>query len=80
MERLAGGRTRLLDAQAPVVAATPVRLAEAGASVLAGEADLVRLNGIDRWIGGVHLSGDDARWRWDEGRESITAPSGRAVA
>jgi hypothetical protein len=32
----------------------------------------VALNGIDRWIGGVHLSGEVARWRWDEGTESIT--------
>jgi hypothetical protein len=31
----------------------------------------VALNAIDRWIGGVHLRGEDARWRWDEGTESI---------
>jgi hypothetical protein len=28
-------------------------------------------SGIDRWIGGVRLAGDDARWRWDEGTEAI---------
>ncbi len=45
----------------------------AGARVLAGDADHVALNGVDRWIGGVHLNGRDARWRWDEGTERITA-------
>jgi hypothetical protein len=34
----------------------------------------VRLNGLDRWIGGVHLVGREARWRWDEGTEAV-APS-----
>jgi hypothetical protein len=24
------------------------------------------LNGIDRWIGGVHLQGQETDWRWDE--------------
>jgi hypothetical protein len=43
----------------------------AGARVLAGETDHVELNGIDRWIGGVHLIGNDAQWRWDEGTESV---------
>jgi hypothetical protein len=32
----------------------------------------VTRNGIDRWIGGVHLSGHTVRWRWNEGTESIT--------
>jgi hypothetical protein len=27
-----------------------------GADVLAGRADAVALNGIDRWLGGVHLT------------------------
>ena len=37
------------------------------------EADHVALNGIDRWVGGVHLHGKAARWRWDEGTESVAA-------
>jgi hypothetical protein len=36
----------------------------------------VALNGIDRWVGGVHLQGRDAPWRWDEGTESVTGPAG----
>jgi len=34
--------------------------------VLAGKADHITLNGIDRWIGGVHLFGNQVPWRWDE--------------
>jgi hypothetical protein len=43
--------------------------------VLAGEADHVRLNGIDRWLGGVHLEGDEAAWRWDAAAGRLT-PAG----
>jgi hypothetical protein len=43
--------------------------------VLAGEADHVALNGVDRWIGGVHLRGHDVRWRWNEGTESVSQRS-----
>jgi hypothetical protein len=46
-------------------------LTDAGRDVLSGGADAVRMNGIDRWIGGVHLSGRDARWRWDAEEECI---------
>jgi len=48
----------------------------AGSSVLRGEADHVRLNGIDRWLGGVHLYGENV-WRWDgeHGRLASAAPS-----
>jgi hypothetical protein len=36
-----------------------------GRAVAAGEADHVRTNGIDSWIGGVHLSGHGPLWRVD---------------
>jgi len=39
--------------------------------VLAGRADQIALNGIDRWIGGVHLTGRDGGWRWDDGTETV---------
>ena len=48
-----------------------VAITDAGRAVLAGAADWIRLNGIDRWLGGVHLSaaaGGDVAWRYD--RES----------
>ena len=38
---------------------------------LAGQADQIALNGIDRWIGGVHLQGHHVPWRWDDGTETI---------
>ena len=41
-------------------------LTDTGRSVLAGEVDFVALNGIDRWLGGVHLSDDNTVWRWNE--------------
>lgn len=42
------------------------RVTAEGHQVLDRRADHVHLNGIDRKLGGVHLSGDEARWRWDE--------------
>src|SRR5512132_334308 len=74
--RLASGRVPLLRLDPPggqVTAGTGLRPTAAGRRVLRGEADHVALNGIDRWVGGVHLHGGAARWRWDEGTESIAA-------
>jgi hypothetical protein len=56
---------------AGVEASTRLRLTAAGRHVLDGLEDQVALNGVDRWIGGVHLSGGTAHWRWDEGIESV---------
>jgi len=44
---------------------TTYTLTTAGESVLAGQADWIQLNGIDQWLGGVHLHGAQAEWRWD---------------
>lgn len=41
-----------------------VLLTATGLKVLAGESDAVRVNGIDRWIGGVHLTPSND-WRWN---------------
>jgi len=74
--RLAAAPVPLLQldpAGGPVTAGTGLRPTAAGRRVLQGEADHVALNGIDRWVGGVHLHGEAARWRWDEGTESIAA-------
>jgi hypothetical protein len=71
IERMAAAPTPLLED------AVLLRLTDAGRDVLAGRADHVALNGIDRWIGGVHLSGSDVPWRWDEGTESVTSRRGR---
>jgi hypothetical protein len=42
----------------------PVGLTAFGEDLLAGNADWIAANGIDRWVGGVHLTPGDL-WRWD---------------
>jgi hypothetical protein len=37
-----------------------------GAAAIAGKEDFIRRNGIDLWLGGIHLAGKEATWRWDE--------------
>jgi hypothetical protein len=74
IDRMAHATTPLLDAapaNRPVDRATGLRLTETGARVLAGAADHVTRNGVDRWIGGVHLQGHHVPWRWDDGTEAI---------
>ena len=49
-----------------------VSLTDTGRSVLAGQLNRVTTCGIDRWLGGVHLQGRNALWRWDDpGRRVI---------
>ena len=74
MDRMAAGPHPLLRLDPPGRPAertTGVRLTGTGARVLAGQADQIALNGIDRWIGGAHLQGHNLPWRWDDGTESI---------
>jgi hypothetical protein len=42
---------------------TEVRITPRGRKVLHNEEDHIRLNGIDRWLGGVRMQGTKA-WRW----------------
>jgi len=42
------------------------QLTDAGRDVLGARADHVHLNGINRWLGGVHLLGNEVLWRWDD--------------
>jgi hypothetical protein len=64
----------LVDARTPLLAhegefregrspSGTFRLTDAGQAVLHGATDYIALNGIDRWLGGVHLT--DGRWRWN---------------
>lgn len=48
-----------------------ITITEVGCRVIEGRADHINLNGIDRWIGGVHLNGDKAAWRWDGASQRI---------
>ena len=49
-------------------------LTERGRAVLRGEEDFIALNGIDAWLGGVHLEGKEALWRWDHKRAELIRP------
>jgi hypothetical protein len=72
MSRLARAATPLRNAAPVIDRHTPLRLTDAGRRVLAGEADHVELGGVDRWIGGVHLTGRAVTWRWNEATEAVT--------
>ena len=49
-----------------------IELTEDGRRVLAGDADWIALDGIDRWLGGIHLVGKSVPWRWDaRGRKLV---------
>ena len=74
MARMATGPEPLLAADpAPVTRHSRLALTDTGRRVLDGGADHVALNGVDRWIGGVHLQGRAVPWRWDEGTEAAVA-------
>jgi hypothetical protein len=52
-----------------------VTITESGRQVIEDRADHIELNGIDRWLGGVHLKGDRARWRWDRASKRLVNQS-----
>jgi len=76
---------RLVTARHPLLTASPsgsdlspedlkratFAITEAGKRTLDGEVDFIDSNGIDTWLGGVHLTSDSTIWRWDEERSEI---------
>ena len=52
----------------------PVRLTRAGERVLDGQQDRVALLGLDRWLGGTHLTPATA-WRWDPAARLLIEPA-----
>jgi Domain of unknown function (DUF1835) len=47
-------------------------LTKSGQGVLDGHEDWITLRqGIDSWLGGVHLQGQNAAWRWDRSRRML---------
>lgn len=43
-----------------------------GRQLLAGQADWIKLHGgINRWLGGVHLAGEQPQWRWDGNKKTL---------
>jgi len=59
LRALANCATPVLSVEADAAAIT-----DAGRDVIGGARDFVELNGIDRWLGGVHLTPENV-WRWD---------------
>jgi hypothetical protein len=78
LRRLTSARTPLLSIQDLTddvdIRSLNVTITEAGRDVIEGREDGVALNGIDRWLGGVHLIGQDhSPWRWDGWRETLVS-------
>jgi hypothetical protein len=48
-----------------------IELTPSGRDVLAGRVDRVKESGIERWLGGVHLTGSGPHWRWDRAHEKL---------
>jgi len=57
-----------------VYGAQSLRLTPAGQQVLGQQADRVRLLGVDRWVGGTHVTADRT-WRWDPEARLFTEPA-----
>ena len=76
IETLDGGQLPaappLGDARA--FAGVSLRLTPAGERVLQHQADRVRLLGVDRWIGGSHITPGTA-WRWDPAAQRLLPPA-----
>jgi hypothetical protein len=77
LRTLAEAPLPLVHLDAPTEQALPARqgasLTALGREVLAGRADHARLNGLDRWVGGVRLHGRAPAWRWDPARALVTS-------
>ena len=66
LERLARGSAPLVR-----LSGEEASLTAHGEAVLGAEADAVALNGIDRWLGGVHLHAGARVWRWDPDERAV---------
>jgi len=49
------------------------RLTSLGKAVLVGNSDMLNVNRIDYWLGGVHLNEDQPVWRWNAEEGKIIA-------
>ncbi len=66
---------RLREAKLPLLQECNdgLELTDLGRAVLAGEKDQIAVNGIDRWLGGVHLRVGLPVWRWDPERGTLSS-------
>jgi DNA-binding transcriptional MerR regulator len=90
LSALGQGTTRLLETEAGTPLPPPpplgdsqlfarlqLRLTATGEQTLRGQADRVELLGIDRWIGGTHITPDNT-WRWDPTELTLVRPAPRS--
>lgn len=76
LKQMASGPHPLITAdpvpeQIPQWQRSAISITECGQRVLDGADDRVRLNGIDEWRGGVHLTGGQPIWRWDRSSKKL---------
>jgi hypothetical protein len=58
--------------QARILPKARFDITDLGTAMTRGDSDFVSLNGIDQWLGGVHLN-DTRLWRWDEQSARISS-------
>ena len=67
------------DSHDPAFREQVLTLTEEGQNALIGQADWIKSrSGIDRWLGGVHLQGQEAAWRWDTRLATLVQVQGAA--
>jgi hypothetical protein len=78
LEREEGGALRALRAFEEVRDFWEQRavITDLGEAVLAADQDWIHIAGVDRWLGGVHLAGTEAAWRWDERARTLLPTAG----
>jgi hypothetical protein len=76
-DRLAGTSPALLSAAKGEGLHRTIEITDTGRAVLAGEIDRVATCGFDKWLGGVHVRGDNL-WRWDEEGQCVRRDGGAA--
>ncbi|MDD2890596.1 MAG: DUF1835 domain-containing protein [bacterium] len=47
-----------------------VFVTDTGKEVLSGKKDFIKINGIDKWLGGIHINKNNV-YRWDEKKKAI---------
>jgi len=51
-----------------------VYITDTGKEVLSGKKDFVKINGIDKWLGGTHINKNNI-YRWDEKNKKLITPT-----
>jgi hypothetical protein len=68
LDRMIGSRPALLEQ-----AGDRITLTSTGEQVMRNELDWSEIGGIDRWLGGVHLT-SRSLWRWDRMQNKLIVP------